>query len=173
MMLSILWLLQISCCHAQESDRAKAVQKLGRQLKQKSRSFADLEKAIQKFQESYILFSQSGSKKEAAVTLHEIASVYEDMADHNKAMEYYEKSLAIRVELGDLRGQGYRLNAIGLANNARSQYQDAIDFYTLAPPVTDGFLKMSEVMSLKMDADLVALTACRTGLGNDLSVEGV
>lgn len=132
MMLSILWLLPMSCLHAQESDQAKTAQKLGRQLKQNARSSADLEKAIQKFQESYVLFSQSGSKKEAAVTLHEIASVYEDMADHNKAMEYYEKSLAIRVEIGDLRGQGYCLNAIGLANNARSQYQDAMDFYTRA-----------------------------------------
>lgn len=44
---------------------------------------------------------------------------------------------------------------------------------TMIPPGTDGFLKMSDVMSLKMNAEIVALTACQTGLGKDLSGEGV
>ena len=44
---------------------------------------------------------------------------------------------------------------------------------TMAPPGTDGFLKMSDILSLKMNADIVALTACQTGLGKDLSGEGV
>ena len=44
---------------------------------------------------------------------------------------------------------------------------------TMAPSGTDGFLKMSDVLSLKMNADVVALTACQTGLGKELSGEGV
>lgn len=40
------------------------------------------------------------------------------------------------------------------------------------PEDTDGFLCMSEVMSLKMNADVVALTACQTGLGRRISGEG-
>lgn len=37
----------------------------------------------------------------------------------------------------------------------------------------DGFLTMSEVMDLKIPAEVVALTACRTGVGRKLSGEGV
>ncbi|MBI3558252.1 MAG: CHAT domain-containing protein [Deltaproteobacteria bacterium] len=37
----------------------------------------------------------------------------------------------------------------------------------------DGFLKMSEVMDLKLDAEVVALTACKTGLGRAVGGEGV
>jgi len=44
---------------------------------------------------------------------------------------------------------------------------------TMMPPGTDGFLKMSDVMGLKMNADIVALTACQTGLGKELSGEGI
>ena len=44
--------------------------------------------------------------------------------------------------------------------------------FTLVPPGTDGYLRMSEVMGLKMNADVVALTACQTGLGTHISGEG-
>jgi CHAT domain-containing protein len=44
--------------------------------------------------------------------------------------------------------------------------------FTLVPPGTDGYLRMSEVMGLKMNADMVALTACQTGLGRNISGEG-
>jgi CHAT domain-containing protein len=44
---------------------------------------------------------------------------------------------------------------------------------TMAPPGTDGLLKMSDILSLKMNADVVALTACQSGLGKEQSGEGV
>jgi len=44
---------------------------------------------------------------------------------------------------------------------------------TLIPPGTDGYLRMSEVMALRMNADIVALTACHTGVGARVSGEGI
>ncbi len=41
------------------------------------------------------------------------------------------------------------------------------------PEGYDGFLTMSEVMGLKLDAEVVALTACETGVGKNVSGEGV
>ena len=43
---------------------------------------------------------------------------------------------------------------------------------TLVPPGTDGYLRMTEVMGLNMNADIVALTACQTGLGKRTAGEG-
>jgi CHAT domain-containing protein/Flp pilus assembly protein TadD len=43
---------------------------------------------------------------------------------------------------------------------------------TLVPPGTDGFLRMTEVMGLDMNAEIVALTACQTGLGKRTAGEG-
>jgi len=44
---------------------------------------------------------------------------------------------------------------------------------TLVPPGTDGYLRLSEVMGLDTNANVVALTACRTGMGRRISGEGV
>jgi CHAT domain-containing protein/Tfp pilus assembly protein PilF len=41
------------------------------------------------------------------------------------------------------------------------------------PKGKDGYFRMSEVMGLKISADMVALTACQTGLGRRLTGEGV
>ena len=43
---------------------------------------------------------------------------------------------------------------------------------SLVPPGTDGYLRMSEVMNLRMNANIVALTACQTGLGKQTAGEG-
>lgn len=43
---------------------------------------------------------------------------------------------------------------------------------TLIPQGTDGYLRMSDVMGLNMNADVVALTACQTGLGKRIAGEG-
>ncbi|MBC8185382.1 CHAT domain-containing protein, partial [candidate division KSB1 bacterium] len=41
------------------------------------------------------------------------------------------------------------------------------------PEGYDGFLTMTEVMGLKLNAEVVALTACETGVGKNVSGEGV
>lgn len=43
---------------------------------------------------------------------------------------------------------------------------------TLIPSGVDGLLRASDVMGLKLNCDIVALTACQTGLGKQISGEG-
>ncbi len=51
-------------------------------------------------------------------------------------------------------------------------FQEPILFLTLVPAGVDGFLRMSEVMGLDINSDIVALTACQTGLGKQINGEG-
>ena len=43
----------------------------------------------------------------------------------------------------------------------------------LRDPGQDGFLQMGEVLRLRLDADLVVLSACRTAQGEEIAGEGI
>jgi len=60
----------------------------------------------------------------------------------------------------------------GYFNKNNPGFLEPILALTMVPPGTDGFLRMGEVMGLKLNADIVALTACQTGLGRNISGEG-
>jgi CHAT domain-containing protein len=62
----------------------------------------------------------------------------------------------------------------GYAGTDLGGLQEPVLVLTLVnqPEGEDGFLRQSEVMGLKMNSDVVALTACQTGLGKRISGEG-
>jgi CHAT domain-containing protein len=61
----------------------------------------------------------------------------------------------------------------GFAGNDIPGIMEPVLALTMVPPGTDGFLTMNEVAGLKTNADIVALTACQTGVGVHLAGEGV
>jgi len=61
----------------------------------------------------------------------------------------------------------------GLVGNLIPGVSEPFLVLTMVPPGTDGFLRMTDVLGFDMNAELVALPACQTGLGIDQSGEGV
>jgi CHAT domain-containing protein len=61
----------------------------------------------------------------------------------------------------------------GLASNTLPGMMEPALALSMVPEGTDGFLTMTEVMGLNAHADVVALTACQSGLGRLLPGEGV
>ena len=64
--------------------------------------------------------------------------------DLDTALDYYERSLAIREELGDKRGMGYSLNSIGLVHYYKGDYEKAEDYLEKSLDIQKeiGFKKM-------------------------------
>lgn len=61
----------------------------------------------------------------------------------------------------------------GFAANDLPGVMEPVLALSMIPRGTDGFLTMTEIAGLRMNADVVALTACKTGLGARLEGEGI
>lgn len=63
------------------------------------------------------------------MTLNGIGFAYTRLGEYAQALNYYERSLAIRRETGDRRGEGIVLNSIGFIYFRLGEYVQALDYY--------------------------------------------
>jgi tetratricopeptide (TPR) repeat protein len=62
------------------------------------------------------------------MSLNNIGIVHANKGDYDKALDYYDRSLAIDEELGDKSGMGASLNNIGLVHADKGDYDKALDY---------------------------------------------
>jgi tetratricopeptide (TPR) repeat protein len=63
------------------------------------------------------------------VILNNIGAIYKAWGKYDQAIEYYKRSLKIREEVGDRKGEGVTLNNIGGVYDAWGKYDQAIEYY--------------------------------------------
>jgi len=74
---------------------------------------------------------------------------------------------------GFVNRENPELSGILLAQDTSSVYADNKDIYGNVAQQNDGILYQSEIYNLKLNSDLVVLSACETGLGKITTGEGV
>ena len=75
-------------------------------------------------------------KAERVPTLNNIGLVYDSWGQYPKALEYYERSLAITRKLRDVKVEGVTLNNIGLVYKSWGQYPKALEYYEKSLAIT-------------------------------------
>lgn len=73
-----------------------------------------------------------GSAMGEAQTLNSIGMTYADMGDTDRALEYFNQSLALCQSLSQKRGQADALDNLGYANYLRGAYAEALALYQQA-----------------------------------------
>ena len=84
-----------------------------------------------------------------------------------------EEATEEKLKLPGLEDYRYvHLAAHGLLNEVNPQFSGIV-LTQDDDPLEDGFLLTREIFNLKLNADLVVLSACQTGLGNEVDGEGI
>lgn len=103
----------------------------------------------------------------------QLCEQYEGKADSFTALDASKDSLLKQCVPQMDRYESIVFATHGYLGSTVPGFMEPILVLSLVPQGTDGFLRMSEVMHLRLASDVVALTACQTGLGKDVSGEGV
>ena len=76
-----------------------------------------------------------GNRQGEALTLNNIGRLYNDLGEHQTALDYYNQALPIWREVGNRSGEALAISDIGRAYADLGQPAKALDFQTLALPI--------------------------------------
>ena len=74
-------------------------------------------------------------RQDEATSLDNLGVAYRSLSQYQHAIDFHQKSLEIKREIGDRNGEGGSLCNLGRAYESLGQYQCAIDFYLQALPI--------------------------------------
>jgi CHAT domain-containing protein/Tfp pilus assembly protein PilF len=102
-------------------------------LQQQAEGTAELlRKALEKYQQSLLLWRERGNREREATTLYNMGSVTDNLDDKQKALEYFGQSASLMHALGIRIQEGALLSNIGKVYSDLGENQKAIDFYRRA-----------------------------------------
>ncbi|PWT90634.1 MAG: hypothetical protein C5B55_09430, partial [Blastocatellia bacterium] len=77
-----------------------------------------------------------GDRRVEANTLNNIANVYADLAEYQKALEFYNEALPIKRAMGNRLGEATTLGNIGLVYGNLGDQHKALEFFNQALPIS-------------------------------------
>ena len=83
-----------------------------------------------------------------AQMVNNIGSVYLLQGNHAQALDYYQKSLAMREKSGDRHGTSHTMMAIGIIHTAQGNYAQAWDYYQKSLAIKEAIKDRNGVASL-------------------------
>jgi serine phosphatase RsbU (regulator of sigma subunit) len=120
---------------------ANAYARIGNVYGVKNSEIFDLDSTLHYYQLSLELFTEINLQRGIGVIYNNIAGIYSDQDEPNKAIEYYKKAFDIRNKLGDQNGMAIILNNLGCTYKKIKQYSIALKYLNLSLDIS---LKISK-----------------------------
>jgi tetratricopeptide (TPR) repeat protein len=78
-----------------------------------------------------------GNRKVEGALLNNIGEVYRSLGQGERALDYFNRALPIREEVGDRAGVAHTLNNIGEVYHSLGQWERALDYFNRALPIRE------------------------------------
>src|SRR6185369_10973036 len=93
-------------------------------------------KALPEYERALTLFQKEGNRKGEAITIGLMGNAYKKLGQPVKALEFLQRALAMKREIGDRLEEGKTLSNLGLFYwHTVNDYPKALDYYNQASVV--------------------------------------
>jgi tetratricopeptide (TPR) repeat protein len=118
-------------CQAQGQSKQDAMRLFSEAnaQKEKAQTHAELQQAVQKYQQALAIFERVGFKEGIALTAGNLGIIYGHWGQYDKALGQYNKVLEIFTKIGDLENVGKTLGNMGAVYYHWGQNAKAVEFY--------------------------------------------
>ena len=89
-------------------------------------------KSIAQYQLCADIFKEINLPQDEAIILSNIGSIYDEMGDIQSCLDYYDRSLKIKKEIGDSVGLGSSYNNIGYIHAEQGNHEKAFEYHSKA-----------------------------------------
>jgi serine phosphatase RsbU (regulator of sigma subunit)/Tfp pilus assembly protein PilF len=111
-----------------KSQIANAYARIGNVFGDKENPYQNSDSTLYYYKLSLDLFTEIGHQRGIGVIFNNIAGIYLNQNEPDKAIEYYKKAYVIRNKLGDQNGMAIILNNLGSTYKSIKQYQTALKY---------------------------------------------
>ncbi len=154
-----------------KDPRAQGVNVQARSVESAGAQYPKLMVAVEDINEGV---SKSIPRLEATEQLaNSLVKLYGDRCDAYTGLQASKSKFMEQIKLQNKNYGSVVLATHGDISNKEAWLLEPVLYLAMVPNRKDGLLTMSEVAGLKLDAEVAALTACKTGLGANLAGEGV
>lgn len=92
----------------------------------------NIQQKLQACQQFLAIHRQIGDRIGESVTLSNIALIYRELGNYDRALNFYQQALAIQTAIGSRASEAATLNNIGLTYHEVGEYSQALNFYQQA-----------------------------------------
>lgn len=132
-------------------------------------AFWESQQGLSLFKSSLDLLQRSGDQRGVGLLLTDIGSLLNELGHNKKALEYLT---AKEPDLGRYRIIHFATH--GLLDSERPELSGLVfSLVDEGGKPQNGFLDLQDVYNLDLSAELVVLSACETGRGKEVRVEGI
>jgi tetratricopeptide (TPR) repeat protein len=114
---------------AGSAEDATRLKKEAEDLRDKSGSKEDREKAVRKYKQALTIYEKLGDSQGVASVYTGLGILYSYLGQYDEGENHFEKSLSLSRETKDRSGEANALNNLGNVWKARCRYEKAVDYY--------------------------------------------
>ncbi|MFX1535118.1 MAG: tetratricopeptide repeat protein [Promethearchaeota archaeon] len=105
----------------------------------------ELERSLEYYQQSLVLFEELGNKKDIAYSLNNIGKVYWHIGDFDHVLDYYQQSLALFEELGNKKDIAGAFHNIGVIYWRKGEVDQALEYYQRSLAIKEKYADKQDI----------------------------